>query len=205
MNAMSRLVIVLATSACLPLAAQAAGGISTAAEENRTGWFAGAGIGSLSLEATGLRSQDVGYVFVQGGWRFSRFLAVGVRAGASSASVLDLEEDFDIDLGVDLEPAEIDLSLASVYGVFAQAYLPIAENWDLYALVGYSQASLEVSVDDIYGEISASDSSGSFSYGVGVSWIVSPRVAFDLEYQPVVAEGSDWSASSLNLGFRFRF
>ena len=53
--------------------------------------------------------------------------------------------------------------------------------------------------------LSASDSSGSFSYGVGVSWIVSPRVAFDLEYQPIVAEGSDWSSSSLNLGFRFRF
>jgi outer membrane autotransporter protein len=179
--------------------------MSTPSEENRTGWFAGAGIGSLSLESTGMRSQDVGYVYVQGGWRFSRYLAVGVRAGASSSSVLDLSEDFDVDLGVDLEPLEVDLSLAAVYGVFAQAYLPIAENWDLYALVGYSQATLEASVDDLNGEISASDSSGSFSYGVGVSWMVSPRVAFDLEYQPVVAEGSDWSASSLNLGFRFRF
>lgn len=205
MNAMSRLVIALATSASLPLAAQAAGGISTSAEENRTGWFAGAGIGSLSLESTGMRSQDLGYVFVQGGWRFNRFLAVGVRAGASSAAVLNLEEDFDIDFEPGLGPTEVDLRLVSVYGVFAQAYLPLAENWDLYALVGYSQATLEVSVDEIPWEASVSDSSGSFSYGVGVSWIVSPRVAFDLEYQPVVAEGSDWSASSLNLGFRFRF
>jgi opacity protein-like surface antigen len=205
MNAMSRLVIALATSASLPLAAQAAGGISTSAEENRTGWFAGAGIGSLSLESTGMRSQDLGYVFFQGGWRFSRFLAVGVRAGASSAAVLNLEEDFDIDFEPGLGPAEVDLRLVSVYGVFAQAYLPVAENWDLYALVGYSQATLEVSVDEIFWETSVSDSSGSFSYGVGVSWIVSPRVAFDLEYQPVVAEGDDWSSSSLNLGFRFRF
>jgi opacity protein-like surface antigen len=205
MNAMSRLVIAVATCASFPLAAQAAGGISPSTEENRTGWFAGAGIGSLSLESTGMRSQDLGYVFVQGGWRFNRYLAVGVRAGASSDTVLDLEEDFDIDFGVDLEPPEVDLKLAGVYGVFAQAYLPLAENWDLYALVGYSQATIEVSAEDVYGEVSASDSSGSFSYGVGVSWIVSPRMAFDLEYQPVVAEGSDWSASSLNLGFRFRF
>jgi opacity protein-like surface antigen len=205
MSAMSRLVITLATFASLPLAAQAAGGISAAAAENRTGWFAGAGIGSLSLESTGMRSQDLGYVFVQGGWRFSRYLAVGVRAGASSETVLDLEEDFDIDFGFDLEPPEVDLKLAGVYGVFAQAYLPLADNWDLYALVGYSQATIEVGAEDVYGEVSASDSSGSFSYGVGVSWLVSPRMAFDLEYQPVVAEGSDWSASSLNLGFRFRF
>lgn len=205
MNAISRSVIALATSACLPLAAQAAGGMPTSTEENRTGWFAGAGIGSLSLESTGMRSQDLGYVFVQGGWRFSRYLAVGVRAGASSDAVLDLSEDFDIDFDIDLGPPEVDLRLASVYGVFAQAYLPIAENWDLYALVGYSQATLEVSAEDVYGEVSASDSSGSLSYGVGVSWIVSPRVAFDLEYQPIVAEGSDWSSSSLNLGFRFRF
>jgi opacity protein-like surface antigen len=204
MNASSRLAITLVISAGMPFAAQAANSSWASAPENRTGWFAGGGIGSLSLDQTGVPSQDMGYVFVQGGWRFNRYLAVGARAGSSSSAALDLN-NVDIDFGVDPGYLDIDFRVTAVYGVFAQAYLPLAENWDLYALLGYSHTRIEASADGVFSEVSVSDSADSLSYGVGVSWILNPRFTIDLEYQPVVADGSDWSASSANLAFRFRF
>jgi opacity protein-like surface antigen len=204
MNASSRLAITLVISAGMPFAAQAASSGWASAPENGTGWFAGGGIGNLSLEQTGVPSQEMGYVFVQGGWRFNRYLAVGVRAGSSSSAILDLST-LDIDFGVDPSYPVIDFRITAVYGVFAQAYLPLAENLDLYALLGYSHARIEASADGVFGEVSVADSADSLSYGVGVSWILNPRFTIDLEYQPVVADGGDWSASSENLAFRFRF
>ncbi|MEY2854287.1 MAG: hypothetical protein RL030_1419 [Pseudomonadota bacterium] len=204
MNASSRLIIALAISAGLPFAAQAANGSQATAPENRTGWFAGAGFGSLYVDQAELPSQELGYLFVQGGWRFNRYFAIGARVGSSASSSLDLI-DIDSDFDVDPSYSDIDFRVTGVYELFARAYLPVWENWDLYAQAGFSHTRLEASADGVFGEFSVSDSADSLAYALGISWILSPRITIDMEYQPVVADAGDWSASAASLAFRFRF
>jgi opacity protein-like surface antigen len=169
-------------------------------DDDRRGWFVGAGIGSLQLDAEGL-SQDLIQYYIQGGWRFNRYFSVDVRMGTSSSNGFEIDGDPEVGLG----PAGVELGLASTFGVHARGILPIGEAWELFAQVGYTQAELEVTLDDSYESVSATDSQGSVSWGLGVSWNMTPRITWDLEYQPVLTEGDLWESEAINLAFRYRF
>lgn len=185
----------------LPIAAQAASPGPAAHSYEREGWFVGAGVGYLTLDDSEGFSTSMTHVHLQGGWRFNRFFSVDARIGTSFSSTVDIEDE---DLALFLP--EVELSIPTYYGVYARGILPVSERWDLYAQAGYIQTKLKASVKGTeIGTISASDSQGSFSYGVGASWFVTPRFILDFEYQPALVDGSLFKADSFGVSFRTRF
>lgn len=141
--------VTMALSVGLASGAQAARAGSWQAADTGKGWFVGAGVGSLQLDADGL-SQDLAHYFIQGGWRFSRLLSVDVRAGTSSRKAFEIDDEFEIGL------TGVDFRLASTYGLYARGILPIGENWDLYGQLGCTRAELKVAIEDADQRLSAS-------------------------------------------------
>lgn len=199
MNTPCRLAVALGIVAALPMDAQAAGAAPPSFTDNRTGWFAGLGLGAIEFREMGGASSTPTYFYVQAGRRFNRYFSLDARAGASTPSVFELLDDPFFGM------LQVDLRLSSVFGLHARGILPIARNWDLYAQAGYTYANFRVVLDDGFERVSGKESDHSLSWGVGVSWIADGRWAVDFEYQPALVDGDLWRTQALNLAVRMRF
>jgi opacity protein-like surface antigen len=200
MNTLKNLAIALVILGGVPLQGLAATPTTYTAAPDREGWFGGVGLGTLTLEDSEGFADALFYAYLVGGWRPSRYLSIEARAGTSFSSVLEFE---DAELG-EFFP-EVEFRAPSILGVYARAIWPVLDRVDLYAQAGYTHARIKASLVDGTETISAQDSQGSLSYGLGVSWLLGQSFALDLEFQPELVDGDVWKMQSLNASFRMRF
>jgi len=195
MKHLFRSAAVCAALASLPLMSRAADEGFPTGDDSRRGWFLAAGVGGLDYHEPEFGNEFINYAYLQGGWRFNRYLSIDARVGTSLYSVTD---EFDFDVGA---PVPVNFRVQGLYGVYARAILPVGAHWDVFALVGYSSVTLKADTDFA----AATDTTNSVSYGIGASWELGPRSAIELEYLPSLTSGDGWHASAINLGFRLRF
>jgi opacity protein-like surface antigen len=177
---------------CLPLATHAAPAfLVDPPEPVRQGWFLGAGVGAVEIREPGVPNDVLTFAYLQGGWRFNRYLSLDARLGMNAVAV-------EYDLFPD-EPAN--LRVKNLYGLYGRATLPVGKRWDLFALVGYTSLKLTAET----GSVAASDTTNSVSYGVGASWEWRSNLAIDLEYLPSLTGGGGVHTNTTNLAFRVRF
>lgn len=193
MNHRVRSAALCAALASLPLMSRAADEGLPTGDASRRGWFLAAGVGGLDYHEPEFGNGLMNYAYLQGGWRFNRYLSIDARIGTSLYSVTD---EFQFDFNV-----PVSLRVKGLYGVYARAIVPVGSHWDVFALVGYSSVTLKADSDFA----AATDTTNSVSYGIGASWELGPRSAIELEYLPSLTSGDGWHASAINLGFRLRF
>jgi opacity protein-like surface antigen len=152
-------------------------------------------VGGLDYHAPEIGNDSMNYVYLQGGWRFNRYLSIDARVGTNLYSVTD---EFQFDFGA---PVAVNFRVQSLYGVYARAILPVGSHWDVFALVGYTGVTLKADTDFA----AATDTTNSVSWGLGASWELGPRSAIELDYLPSATSGDGWHASAVNLGLRLRF
>ncbi len=187
---------------CLGLAAASLGADVTANEQNNS-VFVGAGISyvtseSLVEESTDEKELSFAAAEFVAGYKFNRFLGLDVRLGAGTN-----------EKRVDAAEAETaDRFEFSVDGYQSIYYRPELSNREakLYALIGYTQLDLAVSLFDSTGGLLASNTtseSGS-SYGLGAGWFVGDDININLEYR-MLLDSDEQEFEIVTLGFDYRF
>jgi hypothetical protein len=188
--------IALTIFAAAQAAAQAAptAGAPPPAAQAGQGWFLGAGIGAVDYrEPGGVSTSSIDYLYLQGGWRFNRHLALDARIAT------DMPGGCGCDYYYFSNP--LDIRVKSLYSFYLRGTVPLTLHWDLYGLAGYTSLSLEANADPAF----ASTSARSASYGLGTSWVSANGFAVDLELLPRLAQGDGWRTDALNLGFHYQF
>lgn len=72
------------------IVAAAAEGTPQPAAVSAQGWFLGVGIGAMDYTEPSYSTNALDYLYLQGGWRFNRYLAIDARAGAEVFPYYDL-------------------------------------------------------------------------------------------------------------------
>ena len=131
----------------------------------------------VSGETVNLGVQDADITMITGrlGYRINDFFAVEGEAGFGLGG-----DDFDRTVPIDLlgnsvnVDTNVTLDVKNYYIAFARGILPVSEDLDLFARVGYGQATAEA---DIIGTVSGFTASGSaeddasgLAYGVGAQF-----------------------------------
>jgi opacity protein-like surface antigen len=121
---------------------------------------------------------------LNGGVKFNDFFAVEGHLGTGGS---------DTNQGV---KAELDY----VVGGYAKGILPLAEEFRLFGLAGFT----EVKMSGRLGPFEVSDRESGFSYGAGAEFDVMPNLSVGADYMRYL-DKSDFTFDAANVGVRYRF
>jgi OOP family OmpA-OmpF porin len=173
----------------------------------KTGFYLGADVGSMSAD---IDKGDLDSFFTEGlalegltfdgssdlddsdmtwgltaGWKFIPYMAV-------EGQYLELGEatytaSGDISDGVDTFPTDVEMNIdSSGFALSVLGILPIAEVWEVYARLGMyfgdTEAGVSVTVDDVTTPFSDSSSEEEFFYGLGAGYTFNETWNFRVEY-----------------------
>jgi outer membrane immunogenic protein len=136
-----------------------------------TGAYVGAGYTQYDAEDV-----DVGGGTLRAGYRFHPNF--GVEGEAS----FGIEGDTADNLGT---PVDVDLN--QQYGVYGIGFLPISENFELFARAGYATIDAQSSV----GGFTAGTEDDGVGLGAGVNWGITENFAVRAEYTRLEADEED--------------
>lgn len=120
--------------------------------------------GGPSAESTGLR--------LRGGAQFNDYFAVEGHLGSGGSD----------------GPIELDY----LVGAYAKGILPLADEFRLYGLAGYTEVDLDV------------DRESDFSYGAGAEFDLTPNLAVGADYMRYLDQDDNtFDAASVGLTYRF--
>jgi OOP family OmpA-OmpF porin len=189
-----------AFTAALAVAALAAAG-SAAAQDNQSGFYAGAGVGSFNLDIDD--PDDVGTTFDRyssddtawkafAGWRMNPYLSF-------EAAYVNLGSPDDVIAPDTKLTVETDGLAPYVVGT-----LPIGDWFEVFAKAGYYWYDVESRVASPLGSASDSTSDEAFTWTAGVGLNVFEHLNFRLEYEQFdIDDVDDSNALWLTGAFRF--
>jgi len=102
----------------------------------------------------------------------------------------------------DVDDVDVDISLNSIFGVFAKANLPLGEQFNAFARVGYAVADVEGSTD-FDGGASASDTAEGVAFGLGATFDFTQQIYVRGDYTRYDFDGAESDAVMAGVGFRF--
>lgn len=131
---------------------------------------------------------DLGAVTLRGGYEFTDYLGVEGQLdfGVSDDTVVVGGTSVDVELN----------HAASLFGV---ARLPVSENANLFARLGYTTADVEASVPGV----SFTDDADGFAYGVGGEYFFDGRNGFRAEYTRHELDDADADVFGISYVRRF--
>ena len=187
-------------TAALAVAALAAA-MSAQAQDNESGFYAGAGVGTFDMEIDdfddiddtidGYDSDDTAWKAF-GGWRMNPWLAFElayVNLGSPDDEILP-----DTTLTV-----ETDGFAPYVVGSF-----PIGDWFEVFAKAGYYWYDIEAKISTPIGSVSEDDSDSTFTWSAGAGLNIFDRVNIRLEYEQFDFDTAD-EAEALWLTGAYRF
>lgn len=126
-----------------------------------------------------------------------------VRLGRQTSQNLAFEARLGV--GVDKDTVNVagipvEVEIDNFFGVYARGILPVSPMFSLYGLLGYTQGKVSASA---FG-LSASQTDGDISYGVGADISASKNTAITLEWARLF-EGTGYDVSGLSVGVKYRF
>lgn len=119
----------------------------------------------------GSSRDDVG-LRLRGGAQFNDYFAVEGHLGGGGSD----------------GPAELDY----LVGAYAKGILPVADQFRLYGLAGFTEVDFDV------------DSESGFSYGAGAEFDLTPQLALGADYMRYL-DKSDYDFDAVSVGLRYRF
>jgi hypothetical protein len=186
--------------AALAVAALAAA-MSAQAQDNESGFYAGAGVGTFDVEIDDFDdvddtidrydSDDTAWKAF-GGWRMNPYLAFElayVNLGSPDDEILP-----DVDLTI-----ETDGFAPYVVGTY-----PIGDWFEVFAKAGYYWYDIEAQISSPLGSLSEDDSDSTFTWSAGAGLNIFDRVNIRLEYEQFDFDTSD-DAQALWLTGAYRF
>ena len=156
------------------------------------GFYLGLGYGALGFERTvtaenhiaGVKYEynpdiniDYDTVMFQVGYKINQYVAVEYRywKGMGDEDIPALDRNLGGQGSADL----------SAYGFYAKPMYPVSEQFNVYALLGYSVATYDVN----YGDLDGTTDKDGFSWGIGAGFAFNQNVSVTLDYV-VVADAS---------------
>lgn len=156
-----------------------------AADGNRTGFYAGAGVGQSFVDQAAYDDEDTAFSLF-GGYQFHRNLAL--EAGYT-------------DFGT-VEPATGGVALeADSLALTAVGILPVTDRFSAYAKAGLQRWNLDSAIPGLTGSLD--DSGTDTLYGAGLQYRFSDNVALRGEYTRSQFEDLDVDSAQLQLRFDF--
>lgn len=151
-------------------------------------WYGELGYTSLKITDTGLSLKPaavrgiLGYGF-HPNFALEGMLAVGARNDNSTIS------------GVNVET-----KVQRAFGLYLKPRYSVTSDLELFARVGYADTKIKISG----GGFSASDSDSDLSYGVGLSYKVTPMASLGIDYMSYYdKDGTKGNGFTLGIGFSF--
>lgn len=152
-------------------------------ESNDNGFYLGLAYSATSIDVEDadridVNGDDADSFMVQAGYKFNPYIALEGRYWNGN-------RDFD------------------AWGLYAKPMYPISDSFDIYALLGYGDASAKPTE---YNDISLDDSS--FQWGLGASYAFTNNFAVFVDYVELYNddEGNiDWSIDTVNVGVTYQF
>ena len=168
--------------------------ITSVSVHGQQGGYASILFGSYKFYPEDLFSSDPKVVGLALGYKFSKYDSVELRAGFSLGT---REEQLEV-LGTQVD---VTFEIKNYYSIL---YKPEYEfdNFILYGLAGYTESTSRVRAFDYNLDIEGTKSGP--SYGLGVGYIKSERVRFNLEFLEVV-NSDTYSVRGLNFTFQSFF
>lgn len=123
------------------------------------------------------------------GYLFNDYFAVEARLGVG---VVDDEQDI---YGYD-----VSVKLKYLMGIYGKGILNLNEQFDVYAMLGFTKAEMEAELE---GYSDSSDDSD-LSFGIGVDYKLSNQLYLDFEYMSYMSK-SDFDASAIAIGITKNF
>ena len=164
--------------------------------ETDAGFYVGGAYGLMGFDykdtATPTRDLDMYHnsVMLQTGYKFNSYVAVEGRYWAGA------ENDIVWPDGT-IETADVD-----AWGIYVKPMYPVTEALDVYALLGYGSADLEIYSNEI-----PYDTDG-FQWGLGLSYDINMNIAVFMDYVNLYNDtknNEDILIVSLNFGVTYKF
>ena len=187
-------------TAALAVTALAAA-MSAQAQDNESGFYAGAGIGTFDMEIDdfddvddtidGYDSDDTAWKAF-GGWRMNPYLAFElayVNLGSPDDEILP-----DTTLTVDTDG----------FAPYVVGSFPIGDWFEVFAKAGYYWYDIEAKISTPIGSLSEDDSDSTFTWSAGAGLNIFERVNIRLEYEQFDFDTAD-GAEALWLTGAYRF
>jgi outer membrane immunogenic protein len=146
--------------------------------------------GSVGYSHQDYDDQKLGNVQVRGGLRFGRHLGAEVELGAGVKGDETNVAGVDIDTKVNHE--------AAIYGV---GFLPVSENADLFARIGYGTTEIEV---EGAGATARGDGA-SWNYGVGGQYFFDDKNGLRADYTRKDFDDADLEVDAWSVGYVRKF
>lgn len=171
--------------------------------DNSRGFYVGAGMAEVMYDDDEPDVSNSRAFELFGGYKYNSALGLEIRAGRGAKS--GKGEIFYTDSEDNLEVGQVERELDSYYSVYYKPEL-INDEAKLYLLLGYMKAdSTETMIGGsgaVMGEEEFSESGA--SYGIGVGFIVTEKINFNVEYRTIPSEG-DNEPSIVSANFDYRF
>jgi len=153
--------------------------------------YVGGGFSMITYDATGFPDAEPTALIGRIGYGIVDNIAIEGRLG------FGLSSD-DIDIG----GVNVDLDVDQLAGVYGIAHLPVASQFSLYWLAGFTYGELSASVGGT--GISVNDDDTDFSYGVGAEFDATDTVSGYVEWAQYFDE-SDYDVTGITIGANYRF
>ena len=170
-------------------------------------------LSDLSAEGTaidlGQQSAKINMISGRLGYRFADYLAIEGEAGFGLGGD-SFQQNVPVNvsgLGTVNVDTNVELDITNYAGVFARGILPVADQFDLFARVGYGYAKAEATavgttalLPGFSARASESDSVSDFAYGVGAQFNLDETHGVRLDYASI---GGDFSVISVSYAINF--
>jgi hypothetical protein len=163
----------------------------SAGNADGSSYYLGALLSRVNYKENGFSDAHPTALALMGGWRMNPYFGLEARLGGGVAS------DRISVPGV----GSVDLKVRSYFSALVRGSLPVSDQFDVYAVAGGTRGEFSASA----GGVSASGSDSSFSYGVGMEFLMgTSRSAVGLEAGKFLS-GSGYDADALSITFRHDF
>jgi len=160
---------------------------NTMAADKTGSSYVGAEYTMLTVSPEFLPDLDLSALGVRGGYYFNKYFSVEGRLafGVGDDSISEI-----VDIGFGPETATLKFNLEYALGVYAVGHIPLTEQFQLYGLVGLTQASVKVDAAiPSLGSDSNSYDDNSLSYGVGAEFDMTKNLSLGVEYVSYISDG----------------
>ena len=173
----------------LPLSLALAGLATPALALEQGDTYIGGGFGMVSYDVEGFEEAKPTALVGRLGYGILDNIAIEGRLGFGFT-----------DDEININGVEVDANIDQLAGVYGVGYIPLADQFSLYGLLGFSYGEGSV---DIAG-LSFSDDDTDFSYGIGAQLDLTDNVSGYAEWVQYFDE-SDYEVSAITLGANYHF
>lgn len=171
------------------------------AADNARGFYVGGGVGFVMYDDDVIEVRNSRSAEIFGGYKYNSLLGLEVRAGQGVAA--GKSDTYPDPANADAElPGDLERELGSYYSIYYKPEL-INDEAKLYLLLGYMEMDSTETVSGV-SDVSVSESGA--SYGIGIGFVVTEKLNFNIEYRTLPeSSANDIETTMASANFDYRF